>query len=109
VFSLFQGPRHPYTLGLLASLPRIDTRLDSLLSIPGQPPSLTTPPPGCAFHPRCGLSRGRVECRTRQPELTAWGADTMHLAACHFTDEMEEEAESVSHRVGLDVRSGADQ
>ena len=109
VFSLFEGPRHPYTLGLLASLPRIDTKLDSLLSIPGQPPSLTSPPPGCAFHPRCELSRGRTVCRTDQPPLAPAGADLLHLAACHFTDEMDEEAEAVSQRVGLDVRSGADQ
>ena len=109
VFSLFQRPRHPYTLGLLASLPRIDTRLDTLLSIPGQPPSLTTPPPGCAFHPRCELSRGREVCRTDQPELFARGSNPMHLSACHFTEEMDREAEVVSQRVGLDVRSGADQ
>ena len=108
VFSLFQSPRHPYTLGLLASLPRIDTKLDSLLSIPGQPPSLTNPPTGCAFHPRCELSRGRELCRTDQPVLDPWGEDPPHLAACHFTEEMDAEAETVSHRVGLDVRSGAD-
>ena len=109
VFELFGTPKHPYTLGLLASLPRVDARLDSLLSIPGQPPSLTIPPPGCAFHPRCELSKGRSECRTLLPELVAVDDPATHWTACHFFGEMEEEAEIVSNRVGMDVRAGADQ
>jgi len=108
VFSLFQNPRHPYTLGLLASLPRIDTRLDSLLSIPGTPPSLTSPPPGCAFHPRCDLTRGRTPCHSEIPELMPTGSEEGHLAACHFWHEMEEVAQVVSDKVGLDVRSGTE-
>jgi len=109
VFELFGSPKHPYTLGLLASLPRLDARLESLLSIPGQPPSLTTPPPGCAFHPRCDLTKGRTECRTTIPELVATDDPATHWTACHFFEEMEEEAEIVSDKVGLDVRAGADQ
>lgn len=109
VFELFGDPQHPYTLGLLASLPRIDTRVDSLLSIAGQPPSLTSPPPGCAFHPRCDLSRGRVECRTEEPPLITVEGSTRHLTACHFYEEMGTEAELVSDIVGTDVRSRADE
>ncbi len=109
VFPLFADPHHPYTLGLLASLPRIDSQLDSLLSIPGQPPSLTSPPPGCAFHPRCELSRGRAECRTVEPPLVHIGGPDEHLSACHFFAEMRHEAEVVSDKVGLDVRAGADE
>jgi oligopeptide/dipeptide ABC transporter ATP-binding protein len=108
VFPLFENPHHPYTLGLLASLPRIDTRLDSLLSIPGQPPSLTPPPPGCGFHPRCELSRGRAECSTIEPPLVHIGGTGEHLTACHFFGEMQREAQLVSDRVGLDVRSRLD-
>lgn len=109
VHTLFQNPRHPYTLGLLASLPRIDMALDTLLSIPGQPPSLTSPPPGCAFHPRCDLTRGREICRTDIPVLVEVGGNAAHHSACHFYEEMDEEARLVSDRVGLDVRSGGEQ
>ena len=108
VFELFGNPRHPYTLGLLASLPRLDTQLEALLSIPGQPPSLTSPPPGCAFHPRCELSEGREECRTIIPELMQTGRSGVHLSACHFHEEMDVEAEVVSKKVGMDVRAGGD-
>ena len=107
VLSLFQNPKHPYTLGLLASLPRIDTRLESLLSIPGQPPSLTSPPPGCSFHPRCDLTRGRTPCHTVEPPLLPVIEGSNHFTACHFSDEMEDEAQAVSDKVGLDVRAGA--
>ncbi|MCB0071677.1 MAG: ABC transporter ATP-binding protein, partial [Caldilineaceae bacterium] len=52
---LFSNPRHPYTLGLLDSVPRCDTDLTSKLKvIPGQPPDMANLPPGCAFYPRCG-------------------------------------------------------
>ena len=109
VFELFGNPQHPYTLGLLASLPRIDTRVDSLLSIAGQPPSLTSPPPGCSFHPRCDLSHGRIECRTEEPPLLAANGSNEHLTACHFYEEMGTEVELVSDIVGTDVRSRGDE
>ena len=50
---IYTAPRHPYTWGLLGSLPRVDVETDRLTQIPGQPPSLLRPPPGCRFHPRC--------------------------------------------------------
>ncbi|MHB2016934.1 MAG: ABC transporter ATP-binding protein [Candidatus Xenobia bacterium] len=50
---LFAHPRHPYTQGLLASLPRLDVETDRLVPIPGQPPDLRNPLPGCPFRPRC--------------------------------------------------------
>src|SRR5690242_73472 len=53
VVKLFNRPFHPYTWGLLGSLPRLDTDLERLVQIPGQPPSLLRPPSGCRFHPRC--------------------------------------------------------
>jgi oligopeptide/dipeptide ABC transporter ATP-binding protein len=108
VFSVFGKPQHPYTLGLLASLPRIDAKLESLLSIPGQPPSLTSPPPGCAFHPRCELSRGRSDCWTVEPPLVQIAGGVDHTSACHFSAEMETEAGRVSVKLGVDVRSKAE-
>ena len=83
---LFAEPRHPYTLGLLASLPRVDADTDELVAIPGRPPSLSPPPRGCAFRARCELSRGRDRCRDEDPALLSVAEG--HLSACHFSDEL---------------------
>jgi oligopeptide/dipeptide ABC transporter ATP-binding protein len=88
VYTIFESPRHPYTVGLLSSLARLDADAEWLEPIPGQPPSLITPPPGCAFHPRCAQSRGREVCRTVVPELRAIGAGDDHRSACHFAEEL---------------------
>jgi len=69
VFTIFNEPRHPYTVGLMNSIARLDAEQEWLQPIPGQPPSMIAPPPGCAFHPRCTFSRGRLPCRTDIPEL----------------------------------------
>ena len=61
------GPRHPYTWGLLGSLPRMDIESDRLVQVPGQPPSLLNPPAGCRFNPRCSYTMN--VCRTEMPEL----------------------------------------
>ena len=83
---IFARPGHPYTWGLLASMPRMDReRLTRLVPIPGTPPSLIRVPPGCPFHPRCRyahLTGGRSE--TEVPELRA-AEDPGHLVACHLT------------------------
>jgi peptide/nickel transport system ATP-binding protein/oligopeptide transport system ATP-binding protein len=57
VDEVFRAPRHPYTLGLLRSVPRFDILRQTLDSIPGQPPDLVLPPTGCPFQPRCGFAR----------------------------------------------------
>jgi peptide/nickel transport system ATP-binding protein len=64
---LTAGPRHPYTLGLLRSFPRLHGPREDLLGIPGTPPDLRSPPPGCPFHPRCEFARDA--CRSETPEL----------------------------------------
>ena len=99
VFTIFNSPRHPYTVGLMNSLARVDVDQERLEPIPGQPPSLITPPPGCAFHPRCALSQGRARCRTDVPALrkTDEGA---HLSACHFAEEL------AARDVGVGAASG---
>ena len=82
VFEIFNSPRHPYTIGLMRSLARLDADLERLEPIPGQPPSLITPPPGCAFHPRCTVSQGRAICRTDLPALrSAAGQNETHRSA----------------------------
>jgi oligopeptide/dipeptide ABC transporter ATP-binding protein len=88
VFSIFHSPRHPYTVGLLNSLARLDADRERLEPIPGQPPSLITPPPGCPFHPRCAQSQARALCRTDMPELRVVDERAGHRSACHFSDEL---------------------
>jgi len=67
--TVFHHPRHPYTVGLLASLPRVTAQRDKLFSIPGQVPDMAQRPSGCVFHPRCGLGRDRPDCRTTVPPV----------------------------------------
>jgi peptide/nickel transport system ATP-binding protein len=88
VEALFENPRHPYTRGLMASMPAVvslgaktETRLTE---IPGMVPSLTKLPPGCAFAPRCKLALPR--CREEYPPLEEFGGD--HLAACWRAAEL---------------------
>ena len=89
---VFGAARHPYTAGLLASLPRMDVDHAKLHSIPGMVPNPAQRPSGCAFHPRCGLSQGRDPCRTSEPPLTQGAED--HVSACHFSDEARDWAAS---------------
>jgi peptide/nickel transport system ATP-binding protein len=83
---VFYQPGHPYTWGLLGSMPRLDVaRLDRLRPIPGTPPSLINVPPGCPFHPRCAYPAqvGGRRCGTEVPALRETGAG--HQVACHLT------------------------
>jgi oligopeptide/dipeptide ABC transporter ATP-binding protein len=89
VDELFYRPRHPYTLGLLASLPRIDRGGgERLYRIEGQPPSLLRVPSGCAFHPRCFRAELPAPCATERPAVRALAGDVVHLASCHFAEDL---------------------
>ena len=90
VSTIFNEPRHPYTVGLMNSIARLDADQEWLQPIPGQPPSMIAPPPGCAFHPRCTFSRGRLPCRTDIPELRQIGDTALHLTRCHYAEELAE-------------------
>jgi peptide/nickel transport system ATP-binding protein len=83
---IFRAPAHPYTEGLMGSIPAMDGEPRRLKPIPGQPPSLTQVPSGCAFHPRCGRSRNRSECIDQRPALVSVRPN--HESACHFWPEM---------------------
>ncbi len=102
---VFHTPRHPYTLGLMANVPRPDVDLRRLSPIPGHPPSLLDVPPGCAFHPRCRLQRGRARCRTDVPALLPAGGPGQS-SACHFSQEMDAEAAAVAAELGADLTGG---
>jgi peptide/nickel transport system ATP-binding protein len=87
VTDLFDRPAHPYTRGLMASIPRLNKRLGAkprLSEIQGIVPSLREPITGCAFAPRCQHATDR--CRAESPELRT--VETGHLAACHHAEQM---------------------
>jgi peptide/nickel transport system ATP-binding protein len=89
--AVFSEPRHPYTWGLLGSMPRLDREeTDRLIPIKGSPPSLINIPSGCAFNPRCPYADVPKDniTRTVRPELAEVGA--RHWAACHMSQEQRE-------------------
>ena len=92
VSALFRRPRHPYTVGLLGSVPRIDRTSPApkrrLAEIPGMLPALSEPIAGCAFAPRCSLAT--EECRHSPPPLTEQAAG--HYAACWHSERASEVA-----------------
>ncbi|MGV9252232.1 ABC transporter ATP-binding protein [Streptomyces sp. NPDC003697] len=89
VHDLYKAPAHPYTRGLLDSIPRLDHKGRELYAIRGLPPSLLAIPPGCPFHPRCPMARD--VCRTDVPPLyavdEAGAAGGTRGSACHFWRE----------------------
>jgi peptide/nickel transport system ATP-binding protein len=88
VDSIFKRPHMPYTWGLLGSLPRLDTDLERLVQIKGQPPSLLNPPRGCRFHPRCPYVMDI--CKEQNPPLRPISDDPDHLQACHLDEETKD-------------------
>ncbi|MFE9456947.1 ABC transporter ATP-binding protein [Streptomyces californicus] len=83
VHEIYKAPAHPYTKGLLRSIPRLDQKGRELYAIKGLPPNLTRIPPGCAFNPRCPIARD--VCRTDVPPL--YEVDAERRSACHFWKE----------------------
>lgn len=77
---IFEDPKHPYTLGLHDSIPRISQKRNRLIPIPGDVPDLINPPSGCPFHPRC--SKAKPICREVFPETTQLDKD--HVTTCHL-------------------------
>ncbi|MFI8851466.1 ABC transporter ATP-binding protein [Streptomyces sp. 891-h] len=84
VGNLYRTPAHPYTKGLLDSIPRLDQKGQQLSVIRGMPPSLLEIPPGCAYNPRCPMAR--TVCRTDEPPL--YEVVDERRSACHFWKEM---------------------
>jgi oligopeptide/dipeptide ABC transporter ATP-binding protein len=84
---VLRRPQHPYTLGLLASRPRLEQVGGRLSRIVGQPPSLVDVPTGCAFHPRCPFVQLPEPCAVTRPSL-ALATGSGHLAACHFAAQV---------------------
>ncbi|MCM2421407.1 MULTISPECIES: ABC transporter ATP-binding protein [unclassified Streptomyces] len=100
VREVIKSPQHPYTWGLLSSMPRLSSDVNEPLSpIPGTPPSLLNPPTGCAFHPRCEFTGlvGGTRCGTDRPDLPAGRG-----SACHLTAEQKQSVfiEKIQPRLG---------
>jgi peptide/nickel transport system ATP-binding protein/oligopeptide transport system ATP-binding protein len=85
---VFYDAQHPYTWGLLGSLPRLNADVERLVQIKGQPPSLLNPPRGCRFHPRCPYVMNI--CKEQEPELLPVADHGDHLQACHLDEETKD-------------------
>ncbi|MGH3083080.1 MAG: ABC transporter ATP-binding protein [Gaiellaceae bacterium] len=80
---VFREPRHPYTLSLLRSVPDVDVLRERLATIPGSPPDLAAPPPGCRFHPRCPFVQ--ADCTSGDFPLRPVGTD--RATACIHSEQ----------------------
>jgi len=78
VYTIFRNPAHPYTKALIASIPSLVGRVEDMRPIPGSPPDLINPPPGCRFHPRCPYATDR--CKREEPPLVE--VEPGHYVAC---------------------------
>jgi oligopeptide transport system ATP-binding protein len=89
VGEVFGAPAHPYTAGLMTSLPRVDARGERLRPIGGAPPDLAALPPGCPFSPRCSYRRVPEPCDVLDPPLRpVAGAASARRSACHFAESV---------------------
>ena len=96
IFDLYARPAHPYTKGLLESIPRLDQKGQELAAIGGLPPNLTRIPPGCPFNPRCSYAQD--VCRhDPPPPLREVGPPA--LAACHFAELLMAGRPTVTHEI----------
>ena len=87
VFDIYANPAHPYTKGLIASIPRTDQKGQQLDPIPGSPPDLMHIPSGCPFHPRCSYRReAPINCFTEEPPLYEVSPD--RGSRCHYWQEV---------------------
>ena len=84
---LFTNPKHPYSIGLINSIPSMDDAVEKLYAIPGNVPMLNELPDGCPFHPRCPYAKD--VCRTKCPHVSPLNGDENHTVACWMFDSVE--------------------
>ena len=104
-YGTFGAPHHPYTEGLLQSLPAYGGERERLRPIPGQPPSLINLPGGCPFHPRCPYVMDR--CRAEMPPLFEVGGNPAHTSACWLSRDQVERAALRTKVVGQPLAAPA--
>ena len=95
VDDIFYRPAHPYTLGLIRAVPTVTGDFEDLVSIPGAPPDLVAPPPGCKFHPRCPYVT--EQCRVEEPKLETHYSET-HSVACFNVRRVQEDTLDLQER-----------
>ncbi len=88
IAEVFESPRHPYTKFLLRAAPTRYKTDGPLLSIPGNVPNLSRPPPGCRFHPRCPIARPKCRVDPSPTLMPIAGAGPEHTSACHYAEEV---------------------
>lgn len=93
VSELFKAPKHPYTQGLIASVPKLGSGVTTLPSIPGNVPDLSMMPKGCKFAPRCKYVMDL--CRNLEPELKTAGQDGMRKCRCHLLNTTNKEVSAL--------------
>ncbi|QOS14099.1 ABC-type transport system ATP-binding protein (plasmid) [Haloferax gibbonsii] len=87
---IFDAPKHPYTIGLMKAIPRMNDPRDRLDAIPGNMPGLINTPSGCSFRDRC--PHAKPECAEDEPPLSAVSVDDVHRSACVRMDEIDLDA-----------------
>jgi peptide/nickel transport system ATP-binding protein len=95
VDDIFYRPAHPYTLGLIRAVPTVTGEFENLVSIPGAPPDLVDPPPGCKFHPRCPYVT--EQCRIEEPQLETHYSET-HSVACFNVQRVQQDTLDLQER-----------
>jgi len=104
--SLFQNMRHPYTEALLKSIPKLgDPSHTRLEAIPGRPPNMISPPPGCRFAPRCPYATAK--CHAEQPPLVADAGDPTHFYRCWFPVNLTTTAETKAAHQAADMAAAS--
>jgi oligopeptide/dipeptide ABC transporter ATP-binding protein len=83
--TIMENPKHPYTVGLIRSVPKLNQAKGTISGVAGDVPSPTSPPSGCRFHPRCWLAQ--EVCRAQAPPLTELSPG--HFSACHFAEKVQ--------------------
>ncbi len=106
VFEIFERPQHPYTWGLLGSLPGRHAPDERLTTIRGAPPSLLSPPAGCRFNPRCPyvMDICRVE---PPPALEPVPGGVSHIVACHLAQEQRDELGAIAAQLAPEATAAA--
>ena len=108
---ILTSPEMPYTWGLLSSVPDVSAEDAKLIPIPGNPPSLLSPPSGCAFHPRC-THKDKVPgdlCRTALPDLLPGTHGPNHLSRCHIKDAAQVFKTEVLPEIDADAAASAEE
>lgn len=95
VDDIFYRPAHPYTLGLIRAVPTVTGEFEALVSIPGSPPDLVDPPPGCKFNPRCPYVT--EQCRVEEPKLETHYSET-HSVACFNVRRVQQDTLDLQER-----------